>query len=622
MKTRMFLTILFVAIFLLGTSITIAQPTFSVTIQHKFGETTIEQPPERILVLGFTEQDPYFALGVQPIGIRYWFGDENDAIFPWAKEAADGAQPEVLNLTFGALNLEAILALEPDLISAIDAGITQEEYEQLSQIAPTLAQSDEYVDFGMPWQETTQLIGQALGKSAEAEELIAEVEAKIEAVRTDHPAFDGQTVSVSYNSGGQYGYYTGQDSRGRFFTDLGFVVPQELDELAGESFYANISEERLDLLDQDLLVFLALQFNEEGSEAAMEMIASDELLGQLDAMQDGRILFVSDEYDDALQFSTILSLDYLLDGLVPEIAAIVGDSSDMIEAICEDGLRSVEDAVGNVMCLPENPANVITLTDGDTDALLALGVDPIGVSNGRGSNLPPRYLLDYLAEDYVSVGGFFQPNLEIVLELEPDLILFSYGDFAEPELIEQLNAIAPVFIPAQGEDTWRDLVVQVGEALNMVEDVNTYLETYDERIIEISTQIEPETQFVVARWAAEGPQIMAPYIFAPAILQDLGMVMPAEIPDLEAGHAHSAPLSLEAIDILDVDWAFVGTLQSEGDAVEALEVVFDNPLFKQLEVVQNDHIVVIDGSIWTSSGGPLAAVKLLDDVEANLVLGE
>ena len=590
---------------------------FPVTIEHKFGSTTIEAEPQRIVVLGYTEQDPYFALGAEPVAIRYWYGDES-AIFPWAVEAADGVQPEVLNLTYGALNYEAILALEPDLISAIDAGISAEEYEVLSAIAPTIAQYDEYLDFGMPWQETTRLVGTVLGKSNEAEALVEDIETRFQTIREENPQFEGKTVSVSYYLGEIYGYYTDQDSRARFFTDLGFVIPEEQIEIAGEEFYAYISEERLDLFDQDLLVFLGLQFFEGGSEVALDAHLSNPLITQLSAMQDDRVVFVPDEYDDALQFSTILSLGYLLDGLVPEIASVI--PQETTEAVtCDENLRAVTDSVGTTVCLPEQPERVISLTDGDTDALVALGVEAVGISNGRGSQTPPRYLLDFIPEDYVSVGGFFQPNLEILLELEPDLILFSYGDFAEPELIEQLNEIAPVFIPVSGDGTWQDLFYGVGEALNMEAEVDAFFEDYESRIAEISEAVEAETQFIIARWAAEGPQVMAPYIFAPAILQELGLVMPEEIPDLQASHAHSAPLSLEAIQILDADWLFAGTLQAEGDAAEALEAVFENPLFQQLAVVQNEHVVIVDGSIWTSSGGPLAANLVLDVVEANLI---
>ncbi|PJF38194.1 MAG: ABC transporter substrate-binding protein, partial [Phototrophicales bacterium] len=138
---------------------------FPVTIEHKFGSTTITKKPERIVVLGYTEQDIYFALGEKPVAVREWFGEVPHGIFPWAVEAAGDAEPIVLNMPYGSLNYEAILELQPDLISAVDAGITQEEYERLSQIAPTLAQTDDYIDFGTPWQEATRLIGKAIGKS-------------------------------------------------------------------------------------------------------------------------------------------------------------------------------------------------------------------------------------------------------------------------------------------------------------------------------------------------------------------------------------------------------------------------------------------------------------------------
>lgn len=302
---------------------------FPITIEHKFGETTITEAPERVVAIGFTDQDPLLALGVVPVAVRYWYGDEEDAIFPWADEAAGDEQPIVLNMDFGALNYEAILELDPDLITAVYSGITEEEYEALSQIAPTIAQSDEYIDFGMPWQETTLLIGAALGKAEEAEALVSETEAQVIAAREAHPEFEGQSVAVVYAySAGSYGFYTAQDPRGRFFADLGFVIPDEFVEIAGDSFYADVSLERVDLLDRDLVVIVGLQFIEGGREE----IESDPILQTLKAVEEGRILYVASEVDDALQFNTVLSLPYLLEGLVPEIQTLVGGAEATPEA--------------------------------------------------------------------------------------------------------------------------------------------------------------------------------------------------------------------------------------------------------------------------------------------------
>lgn len=294
---------------------------YPISIEHKFGTITLDQAPTRVVSLGFTEQDFWLAFDVAPIAARYWYGNENSVVFPWAEDEAAGREIEVLRMDYGALNYEAIAALRPDFISAIDAGITQEEYDILSQLAPTLAAPAEYLDFGTPWQVTTRLVGTALGKADEAEAIIAHVEGLFASAREENPAFEGQTIAVAYQYGAAdtYGYYTDQDVRGRFFSQLGFVIPQELIDIAGEQFYAYVSSERLDLLDQDLIVFLGLQFAANGREG----IESDPLISSLPVMRDGQVVFVPAAYDDALQFSTVLSLEYALEGVLPELQAVV-----------------------------------------------------------------------------------------------------------------------------------------------------------------------------------------------------------------------------------------------------------------------------------------------------------
>lgn len=290
---------------------------FPVTVEHQYGSTTIPEAPVRVVSIGYTEQDILLALGVVPVAVRYWYGEE-DAILPWAEEAAGDAEPVVLNMTYGSLNYEAILALEPDLISAVGSGITQEEYDLLSEIAPTITQTDEYINFGMPWQATTLLIGEALGKADEAAELVADVEGLFEAARERNTQFEGKTIAVAYSYGGTYGYYTSQDIRGRFFSDLGFVVPEELVEVAGELFYADISNERIELLDQDLIAIVNLQFIEGGVEA----LEAEPLFSQLDAVQDGRVAYFDVDVENALGFSSPLSLPFALEAALAQLEAI------------------------------------------------------------------------------------------------------------------------------------------------------------------------------------------------------------------------------------------------------------------------------------------------------------
>src|SRR5690348_13786386 len=121
---------------------------FPVTIEHKYGSTTIEQPPERVVVVGLREQDALLALGVVPVATTEWFGKHPGAIFPWATDELGSApKPTVLTNTDGT-QIEKVAAQRPDLIIGIYSGLTQKEYDQLSKLAPVVAQPKGKVDYG------------------------------------------------------------------------------------------------------------------------------------------------------------------------------------------------------------------------------------------------------------------------------------------------------------------------------------------------------------------------------------------------------------------------------------------------------------------------------------------
>lgn len=296
-----------------------AEGAFPVTIEHKFGSTTIEAAPQRVVALGFTDQDAVLAAGVTPIAVRYFFGDESDQVWPWADGAVTGEQPIVLNQPFGTLNFEAIAELQPDLITAVSAGLTEEEYNTLSQIAPTLAQSDAYVDFGVPWQEQTIVIGQALGREVQARELVSAMEAQFAEVRAAHPEFEGATAAIASPAGdGQYFFSGPQHERQRFLTSLGFVLPAELAELAGDAFYGTLSGERMDLLDTDILLWTT-------SAEQTAALEADPLYQSLAVAQEGRDLFLDTTGADglagpAIVFGSVLSFPAAFDELVPQLA--------------------------------------------------------------------------------------------------------------------------------------------------------------------------------------------------------------------------------------------------------------------------------------------------------------
>jgi iron complex transport system substrate-binding protein len=293
---------------------------FPVTVEHAFGETEIPEEPQRVVSLGYTEQDAILAFGVVPVAVRYAFGPEDDVFFPWADEAAGDADPEILPRA--EVDPEQVAALQPDLIMAVTAGLTETEYEALSGIAPVVVQPAEYEAFGTPWQAQTLVTGRALGQEERAEELIAEVEAQFEEVRAANPDLEGKSVTLSgvaYE--GEYPFHSSTDTRTQFFLDFGMVVAPELDEIAGDEFFGTVSQEQANLLDADVLLW------QSGSAEERAQIEGDPVLASIPAVAEGRSLFVEGADYDALQFSSVLSLPYLLDSLVPQISDLVQGAS-------------------------------------------------------------------------------------------------------------------------------------------------------------------------------------------------------------------------------------------------------------------------------------------------------
>jgi iron complex transport system substrate-binding protein len=287
---------------------------FPVTVPHKFGETVVPAQPQRVVSLGYTERDAILAFGVVPVAVRYAFGPEGDVIFPWADAAAGDAGPVIMPRE--GIDFEQVAALQPDLIMAVTAGLDQQQYDTLSRIAPTVVQPAEYVDFGTPWQVQTRVTGQALGQPERAEELVAQVEARFADAKAAHPELVGRTVVLSgpmYD--GTYPFHATDDTRTRFFGALGMVVPPELDAAAGGSFYGTVSRENASMLNADVLIWQA------GSPQERAEIESDPILAALPVVREGRALFMDGTDYDALQFSSVLSLPYLLDGFVPRLAA-------------------------------------------------------------------------------------------------------------------------------------------------------------------------------------------------------------------------------------------------------------------------------------------------------------
>ena len=294
---------------------------FPATIKHKYGETEVTAAPTRVVSVGLTDQDALLALGIVPVAVTKWFGDAPGYIFSWAVDKLGDAElPQVLEDTNG-VQVEKIAALQPDLIIGQYAGVTEKDYELLSKIAPTVAQPKDYPDYGAPWDEMALNIGKAVGQPEQMQGIVDDVKQQIADQAAAHPEFEGKTAMCVTPYEGLF-VYGPEDSRSRMLIDLGFAFPTEIFGGEQEEFGESLSAERTSDLDQvGVTVWLDLE-----SDPAVKKV-----FDQTASAAEGRWFDISEadgDYYVAHSFVTPLSIPYLLERYVPQLAAAAdGDPS-------------------------------------------------------------------------------------------------------------------------------------------------------------------------------------------------------------------------------------------------------------------------------------------------------
>ncbi|PTY38705.1 hypothetical protein BGP77_11030 [Saccharospirillum sp. MSK14-1] len=306
--------------------IAFADTDYPLTLNSKFGTTVIPAQPQRVASLDYAGGDNLLALGYQPLTVRGWFGEYDNTYWPWAQPLVT-TEPQVLR---GDLNFEQIAATEPDVIMAIRSGITDQEFEQLSKIAPVVAVPPGEGDYSLTWDERARLVGRVLNQSDEVERRIAQVRAKLDTVVSEHPDWQGKTFAMGTYWNNSVGIYSGDDTSVAFIAAMGLTVAPEVDAMTepGE-FYITLSEEELPRVDADVLFW----YTSPESRAEIEQLP---LRPQLRAYQEGREVFLPDtsEHNGALSYGTLLSLSRAVDLLVPLIeAAIDGDPNTVVPEV-------------------------------------------------------------------------------------------------------------------------------------------------------------------------------------------------------------------------------------------------------------------------------------------------
>ena len=277
----------------------------------------------------------------------------------------------------------------------------------------------------------------------------------------------------------------------------------------------------------------------------------------------------------------------------------------------EDTSYTVEHAMGSTT-LEKTPEKVVILTNEGTEALLALGVTPVGaVQSWTGD---PWY--DHIADemkDAEVVGLESEVNVEAIAALQPDLII---GNKMRQEAIyEQLSAIAPTVFAEDLRGNWKNNFELYAKALNKEEEGKEIIEAYDTRIADLKEQLGDKLNMKVSmvRFMAGDVRIYQKDSFSGVILDQLGFARP-ESQNVNEFAIKGA--TKEQMPLMDGDILFYFTYETGDNAATELEKEWlEDPLFKNLEVAKKGEVHKVDDVIWNTAGGVKAANLMLDDIE-------
>ncbi|ORX06508.1 iron ABC transporter substrate-binding protein [Mycobacterium triplex] len=289
-----------------------------VTITHLFGRTVIKAPPKRVVSAGYTEQDDLLALGVVPIAVTNWFGDQPFAVWPWAQPKLGGAQPVVLNLDNG-IPVDQISGLKPDLIVAINAGLDADTYQRLSAIAPTVAQSDGDAFFE-PWKDQATAIGQAVFQADQMKALIDGVDKQFVAVAQNHPQWKAKRALLMQGSLFRGSVIaTAAGWRTDFLNQMGLVIADSIKPFVSGHRAVIPRDQIKTVLDSvDVVIWTT-----ESPDEQKAVLADPEVAGS-QATTQNRHVFTTKDQAGAIAFASPLSYPVVADQLPPMIGKILG----------------------------------------------------------------------------------------------------------------------------------------------------------------------------------------------------------------------------------------------------------------------------------------------------------
>lgn len=276
----------------------------------------------------------------------------------------------------------------------------------------------------------------------------------------------------------------------------------------------------------------------------------------------------------------------------------------------ENSTRTITHAMGTTE-IKGTPKKVVILTNEGTEALLALGVKPVGaVKSWEGD---PWY--SYIKKDMSSVknvGTEDQVNIEAIASLNPDLIIGN--KMRDEKIYDQLSKIAPTVYSDTLRGEWKTNFLFYAKVLSKESKGNDIIKKFDSRVASIAklAGTKLNTQISLVRFMPGKTRLYLDNTFAGVILKQIGFARPK----IQSASGTFIEIGKERLRDADGQVMFYFTYETgKGDGNAREKEWIDDPMFKTLDVSKNNKVFKVDDAIWNTGGGVISANLMLDDIE-------
>jgi ABC-type Fe3+-citrate transport system substrate-binding protein len=273
-----------------------------------------------------------------------------------------------------------------------------------------------------------------------------------------------------------------------------------------------------------------------------------------------------------------------------------------------DGKITVQDAMGTVV-LAKKPLKIVTMDFSFTDIVVSLGTQPIGIADDSSPDLFMDAVKSQL-KNYTSVGSRYEPNIELISSLQPDLIIADVNK--HKNALPQLKAIAPLLVLDDSQADYTQMLknfTTLSKAIGKEEEGK-------KRLAEHQTKIEAAKKKLARTDLRVLPAVVNPngfyahsdHSFSGSLLTLLGFSNPVK------NTAANPQLTLEQLVEANPQVLFLMPTEKE-TIVNKWEA---NPLWQKIDAVANKKALTVERRDWSLSRGLLGAEKIVEDIVKNL----